>query len=478
MAIDALTTSGINTLINSYISTEQSKMITPLNARKYKYESMVSGYSTLSSKLDSLKSSLTDLKKTGTDSIFSHSKTATLSNSSFFSVSANSSAAIGSYSLKVNQLSKADVTVSRQDASTGAKLANGTYAFQIKSGSTTKDVSVTIDDTVTNYKESLAKINEAINSQAKEIVNSAVFSPDGTKSQMSITAKNQGSDNQIVLQALDGDTTAEPLLNFLGYSLNASSPRTVDRETTISDGSAGYVYDSAQLSAKMKFNGIDIQRNSNVISDLVTGLTFTLTGSMKDTDDPVNVNIAGNISDVKSKVENFVSKFNEVYNYVKVNTSTSTVSRGAFASDATALSLLNSMSTLAYGKVEGLGDGKLSRLSDIGITFTSDGGLKISDSSKLEKKLTDNLSEVEAMFNSDKGIATKLYATVNPYLGSSGYLSKSNESMNNTIKYISDKITSTQARIDKSADVMRGKYEQLQMQLAQLLNTQGAYYSG
>ncbi|MGE5399609.1 MAG: flagellar filament capping protein FliD [Ignavibacteriales bacterium] len=468
MAIDALTTSGIDSLVSSFITSEQNRAITPLDNRKTKYQNMITGYSTLSSKLDSLKSILNDLKTTGSSSLFLPTMTASLSNSSFMSATATSTATAGSYTMRVQQLAKADIAVSKQDLSSAAKLANGTYNFQVVSGSTTKDVSVTIDDTVTDFKSSLQKIKDAINSQASDVVSAAAFSPDSTHSRLSMTAKNMGVDNQIILQ--EKDSSSESLLNFLGYSLNANTPRTVDRDTVISDGSSGYIYDASALNAKFQFNGMDIQRNSNVVSDLVEGLTLSLTAEMKDTDPNVNISVAGSTSSVKTKITDFVSKFNDVYNYVKINSSTSTVARGKFTGDATAISLLNGLSQAAYTRVSGIADGKLGRLGELGISFASDGGLTISDSSKLDSKIANNLSEVEAIFNSDSGVASKLYNLVNPYLGSDGYLAKVNTSYTKTITDLSSKITSTQTRIDKSADVMRKKYEALQTQLAALLN--------
>lgn len=485
MATTYLTTSGINSLVSSYTTSEQSKLITPLNTRKTKYQNMVSAYSALSSRLDTFKTSLNELKTTGSSSVFAKTKSATLSNSSFFSVTAGTKAAAGAYSLRVSQLAKSDVTVSKQDASTAAKLANGTYTFQIKSGSTTKDVSVTIDDTVTDYSSTLKAIRDAVNSQATDIVNASAFSPDGSKSQLSITAKNSGNSNQIVLQQKDGDTSGESILNYLGYSLNSSTPRSVDRETMISDGSAGYIYADTELNAKMKFNGIDIERNTNTVSDLVDGLTFNLTAAMKDTDDAVNVSISESSSSVKSKIENFVSQFNSIYSFIKTYSATSvsttsagtTSSRGAFAGDATTNSLVSGLSSAAYAKVDGLTDSTINRLGDIGISFSSSSGLTISDSSKLEKAIGNNLGDVEKLFNSDNGIAAKLYNQVSKYTGTDGYLAKANESYNNNISYLAKKITSKQESIDKNASILRSKYEKLQLQLATLMTTMGSYYS-
>lgn len=473
MAIDALTSSGIDSLISSYTASEQSRMISPLTTRKTSYENKISTYTTLSSKLDSLKSQLSALKATDSTSLFVPTMTATLSSSSFMSASASSKAVPGSYTMRVQQLAKNDITVSRQDLSSAAKLANGTYNFQIVSGTTTKDISVTIDDTVTDFKGSLQKIKDAINSQAPEIVSAAAFSPDSTTSRLSITSKNMGLDNKIVLQ--EKDTTSSAILGYMGYALNAGTPPTVDRDTTVSDGTSGYIYDSSLLNAKFNFNGLDFQRSSNTVNDAVDGLTFTLTAEMKDTDPNINISVSTSTSSVRSKIENFVTKFNEIYYYLKTNSSTTTTSRGALAGDATTMSLLQSMANAAYTRVDGLSSSVPNRLGDLGISFTSTGGLTISDSSKLDKMISNNLSDVGAIFNSTNGIATTLYSQVNRYVGTEGYLAKANTSYNNTVTDLASKITAKQTSIDKSAEVLRSKYEALQTQLATLLTASSMF---
>ena len=70
MAVDALTTSGINSLVESYTKSQTKNRVDPLTTRKTKYSNLSSAYTTISSKLGSLKSSLADLKETGESSAF------------------------------------------------------------------------------------------------------------------------------------------------------------------------------------------------------------------------------------------------------------------------------------------------------------------------------------------------------------------------------------------------------------------------
>ncbi len=80
---DILTTSYITSLVNSYIQSETTKSITPLQDRKSKYSNLSTAYGTLSSKLDAFKSFLTDFKLTGSSSAFA-SKLASLNRQQFY----------------------------------------------------------------------------------------------------------------------------------------------------------------------------------------------------------------------------------------------------------------------------------------------------------------------------------------------------------------------------------------------------------
>lgn len=105
MAIDLLTTSGINSFINSYIQSESEKRITPLKTRQNKYNKLSSAYSNLLSNIDKLKSSLSTLKLRDASSVF-RAKKAETSNNNLVSATATSLADAGSFTIRTNQLAK------------------------------------------------------------------------------------------------------------------------------------------------------------------------------------------------------------------------------------------------------------------------------------------------------------------------------------------------------------------------------------
>jgi len=313
-------------------------------------------------------------------------------------------------------------------------------------------------------------------------VSASAFSPTTTTSQLSLTAKNTGVDYRITSLL---DTNGGTALTELG--LNLGSARTQYDQTGDPD-TPGFMYsdiaDSTnELNARFSMNNINIQRSSNIVSDLVNGVTFTMNAAMDAEDSDVSVTVNNDVEGSKKKIEDFVKKFNDVYTYIKNNSQNMSGTRGIFLGDANTSSLMSAFRTTAYTQVTGITSGNIDDLNEIGIEFDSLSGLKIADSSTLEKKLAESMGQVEKLFNSSDGLANQLHDAIDPYLGNDGYISNLKSSYDRNIKSIKDKITGTQERIDKSSDTLRGKYEELQLQLMSFYNMQsimssfsGGYY--
>ena len=302
---------------------------------------------------------------------------------------------------------------------------------------------------------------------ASAIVSASVFAPDSANSQFSLTAKTSGLDNRITSISDSGASTA---LAAIGINFGASRP--VFDQSAIPD-TAGFVYaDVTQnanlLNAKIQFNGLNFQRNTNSVSDLVNGVTFNLKSVMQASDTTVNVAVATDNANIKTKVESFISKFNDLYTFMDAKSERNFGEKGIFTGDSNTSSLLESFTSNLSSKISGIADGDLAYLSQIGISFNSTTGLSISNSTLFDDNLTDTISQVEALFNSSSGIANTLYDKINPYLGAAGYLATSKKSLDDNVSYMETKITAMKKRIDKRAENMRKQYEGLQSQLVTL----------
>ncbi len=579
MAVDISTASGINTLVQQFMTSEVTKRVEPLNTKVTSYGALSSAWTALGSAVDSFKSAAYDLQSTSSDTYFG-AKAATSTNSAFVTATATKDASIAAFTMRVNQLAKNDIAVSNSMASaTAVTNMAGKHTLQFTNGDYTSKVDVTLTDSETNatvmqkisdavngskaivnsaamdassiytgsgsfkinlngtdtaidydysggktYAEVIddmaTKINAAVpgvtaekivdgsnvnlrltvgnssqyisidqtsdtgtllNSSnfnmsatkikaASGIVSTAVFTPSSGNSKLSLTSKTSGYDNR--LQMTDASGSA---LSFLGLDSGVLSAHTKMAD----DNSAGFVYTvnsstDNQLNAKVVFNGINVQSNSNTLDSLANGVTLVLKSVMIPSDSDVTVNVGSDVSTVKNKIYDFMSKFNKVYSAIKSRSNTDTTGRGVFVSDPSASALLNTLRTAATSKVAGLADGNLSYLSQIGITFDPASGVSLTNDSLLTDAITNKPTQLANMFNSSSGIASTLYSKLSRYAGADGSIAKTQASITSSTKYLNDKITTTQAQIEKQATSLRNQYNRLQAQLA---NMTSAYYT-
>ncbi len=581
MAIDLLTTSGINSFINSYIQTESAKRISPLKKRQTKYNNLTSVYSNLLSSIDKLKSSLSTLKLRDSSSIFK-AKKAESSNTNLVFATAGSGADEGSFTIRTNQLAKNDtlLSIDRNSDSYSAITSPGTYSFTIKTGDGSgsyylSNVSVTLEESdFTNgnisYSTLANKIKNAIKDDKAEITSSSVsgylsssgsfklnlggteteitysegnyedvidsivsqinnisgvtaekilvdgnfqlkitavnsskyiqlkddtgtlltqlgvssnkeiaasgvitassFSPVVGSTQFSISSKNTGYNFRIMEISDDGPNG---LLNEFGINLGTNRQAFVQNEN--GEDTAGFVHNLTDLSAKFLFNGIEIQRDSNIISDLVNGVTITLKSVFTTNDPDVVISVGTDVAGIKSKVESFINSFNELYSYLRKNSSSISGQRGILFGDSTTSSLLNILSSSGYQPLLGFSSDVINSLSKLGITFDVNNGLSISDSSQLESAILSRTSEVELFFNDTNGFAETLYSKINSYTGANGYIQQTISRMNSNLTQLNDSITRIQNQINKSAENLRKQYQKLQTQLANLLSSQSLF---
>jgi len=145
-----LSTSYITQLIDNYKYNEQVKQVEPITARKAKYSNLSSTWNSLKTKLSSFRTILSDLKSTSSDSLF-NTKKATLSSSDFFTASADKTASINNYEMRVLQLAKNDLLVSNTMVSgTSVTTLAGNHTFSVSSGNYSANVDVELTASETN----------------------------------------------------------------------------------------------------------------------------------------------------------------------------------------------------------------------------------------------------------------------------------------------------------------------------------------
>ena len=225
------------------------------------------------------------------------------------------------------------------------------------------------------------------------------------------------------------------------------------------------------LDAKFTINSTDsadeITKSSNTFEINGVSITLKATNSTDYTESTyTTVTVDEDQNAITSKIEDFLSKFNTVTDYIKAQSavtenSSGAYTRGALAGQSTYTSLRMNLINAMTEEVTGLTSGDPNYLSGIGITFDNDLHVSISDSDLFSEALSDDPSAVEALFNSTDGVATKISALLEPFTEDDGIIEATQE-------VISDQIARSEDQVDRLEDRMTRREAQLRSQFASM----------
>lgn len=433
-----------------------SNPVTRLENRQTSLNARLSVLGELKTKLSALNKLAKELNLTGTGSKF-NVYSAESSLPSILTGVATSSSSVGTHSLLVTQLAKADTAISSQLSSTATTIADmegtGTKTIRLTVNGTSTDISF---DIVAGQSNStvLANIAAAVNASTAAGMTASVVSDSTGTSRLVFTSKQTGS-----AQAVSMSDQTGTVLNSMGLSAGVIAGRTASTSTT-----AGFLYSSTTLlDAKFKVNGIDITRGSNTVTDVLSGVTLELKGVQLATDAPVTLKISTDKSKVKSSIEEFIKKYNEALEYLNAKTAVNpdTKTREILASDQVFKGLKLNMRALMSSPVSTVQTGNPTLLSEVGIKVGSNGTLSIADTAAFENAVASDVRKVSDLFNSSNGLAGRLSALLEQFTLSGGQLDIAQEGTNSALTNLKTALTRTKTQIDAKVAFFRKQYESL-----------------
>jgi flagellar hook-associated protein 2 len=433
-----------------------SNPVTRLENRQTSLNARLSVLAELKTKLSALNKLAKDLNTTGTASKF-NVYGAESSLPSILTATATSSSSVGTHSLLVTQLAKADTAISAQLSGTATTIADtegaGTKSIRLTVNGTSTDISFDIAAGQSNSTV-LANMAAAINASTAAGVTASVVSDTSGTSRLVFTSKQTGS-----AQAVSMSDQTGTVLNSIGLSASVIAERTASTSTT-----AGFLYSSTTLlDSKFKVNGIDITRGSNTVTDVLSGVTLELKGVQLPTDAPVALKISTDKAKVKTTIEEFIKKYNEALEYLSTKTSVDPdkKTREILASDQVFKGLRVNMRSLMSSAVSTVQTGNPTLLSEVGIKVASNGTLSISDTAAFENALASDVRKVSDLFNSSNGLASRLNTLLEQFTSTGGQLDIAQDGTNTALASVKTALTRTNVQIDGKVAFFRKQYEQL-----------------
>ncbi|MGY3577103.1 flagellar filament capping protein FliD [Bradyrhizobium sp. USDA 4504] len=379
---DALIEAEVNAKLAA--ATSITTTITANQAKITAYQSLQTELSTLATGLSSLSTSI--INSIATNAFATRaatiSSTGDVSASSALNMSVNSGSATGDHTLQITQLATAQKVIgSSQSSSSMALGLSGTFSLGL-SGGTSTAISITSG-------MSMQDIVDTINAQTST-----------TNVQASIVQVSSGSYEMVLTGTHDAadiaysSTSGDDILNELGVT---------DTSEAFTD-----VLQKSQ-SAEFTLDGIALTRNTNDISDVLSGVTFDLLQPTP-SGTSLNISIETDTSQITSALQTFVTNYNAFRDQVIAqsaqNSDGTAASSAVLFGDSTMRDLMTQLQQVLSGTVGGM------TMADLGLSFNENNELQL-DTGTLSTVLTQNLAGVTQLLSAQTATSSSQLSVVN-----------------------------------------------------------------
>ncbi|GET16106.1 flagellum hook associated protein FliD [Ligilactobacillus agilis] len=382
----------------------------PLSTRKTSDQDLIKSLNEQTSAWKNISASLSDLKRALNylkDDDQYYTKATSSSNQSVATITADTTAGIGNYSIKVSQLATSmkisggiPAALGTSDADSSQKL-NLTGSLTLTSNVGSATLNIDASQNINDIANAINKLTVTTkDDKGNDVVKSLGITAIVVANHLVLRSVATGKDNTISVSS--SDNTADSL------GLGSSQIRTV-----------------AGQDAVFNIDGYDLTSASNTVTNAINGATISLNGlSTKEADGSLaetNLNVVNDTSYLHAAVQNFVDKYNATMKYLneytKIDTSTDDLDEkknGVLEDDSAASRLKSELSHLAIS----LGvdtNSKTGQKIDTGMTSSQLGisvdrdGIMSLDSEKLEKAINggNGIETIKNFFYNTTGRITK-----------------------------------------------------------------------
>lgn len=452
--------------------------ISRLQDQATKIQTKISAYS----QVKSLVSGFQDAVRKMLDPGFWSSMKATSSDTTALTVSTSTGAASGNYSVSVSRLaaSQSVVTNAAVPSATEALGGTGRLSIQLGSWSNTAEGGTTFNpgsaDAVSidvAAGDSLEKIRDKINQAKAGVTATIVKDANGARLVTSSTQTGEANGFRITASA----TPAAPAEAEDGTPIEPTPASGIVQALAYDPAQAtsGTRLTQAAANAQATINGVDVSSASNTFSDVLTGLSLTVS---KVTTAPVTLNVAQDNDAITQGFNDFATAYNSLASYLKNNTKYDETSKtgGTLQGDSMALSVLNQLRARLGSS--NTASGAFGTLSSVGLQMSTSGTITV-NTAKLNSALG-NLEELKKFFTNtgteggtDIGLGNSLTSITRAMLDTEGPISTRTEGLRTTIKNNEKQ----QARLDDRAALyekrLRAQYTALDKAMASITQQSG-----
>lgn len=446
------------------IMKQEKVPLTNLQTKKDNTTAYKNFFTTLNTKMATLKDAATALS----DSTTFTKNSATSSDTTKMIVTAGDSAVAGTYSVNVTSLATQQVSGSSavKIVDNGTKIkfdSSMTGSKLIISDGTSIDLTE-FDDQDLDMDTALSKIAAKIN-QTSSGVTASIVQTSSTDQKLVLTSKSTGKDSSFTITESG---------TFWGF------PDPPQQEAN---------------DAVFTVNGIEVRSSSNEVKSAIPGVTLTLLAD----DVTSTVKVSQDTDSIITKINTFVSAYNDIVTTIRDNTTKSTQnSDGSLSLTLQGdpllrdlMSQLNSWMNTSIGTTKGLN--LLSNIGleiDKGVTSASLMTGKITfDSSVFKAKMLEDPTGVQKLLGGTITTSTGGETTTTTGIGGlfknnlqdwnksvDGLIASKIKGYDSEISYLSESIQNLSDRLDRREESLKKQYANLEVIMSSL-NNQKSYVS-
>ncbi len=418
----------IDSLVSKLMAAERAPAENRISTNETKTKAQISAFGAIKSAMTGLEEALKKLNGVGNEP----GRKTTVGEDAGFTASASSSAALGSYSVVVEQMATAHKLQSAA-VSKDTQLGHGTLTLQVGDGES-------FEVNIESGKGTLADIRDAINTQAAGKGVTATIVRGDAGDVLVLSSSQVGSAGAMSIQASGGDGGLAAL-NTTGGSMTVAA---------------------AAQDAILTVDGITRTVSDNKVTDVIDGVTLDL--SKAKPGEAFRLEVGSDASTLKASMLNFISAYNTAIAAVRTQSAAGGEGKvaGALSGDSSARNMIQ---TLRNAIGNNYGD-----FANLGLKTAVDGSLSL-DGTKFDTAIAANPNAVKGLLGEESGVGKNLRDILLNFNGTNGLLADRSKGLDDRMKSITKQRTDLDARMERLEASYRRQFVALDAMMGQMQST-------
>jgi flagellar hook-associated protein 2 len=444
-----ITFSGFNQIdfgmILNAVMQQERLPLDRLDTQRKALETQKAAFSTLATKLGALETAGNNLKKADSLGVLKVTSSGT-----GVGVSASSGTNTGTYSVVVSEKARAQAMASATvyDSLDDVVGTAGTFTITPATGD---PIVLTLTGSTT--VQGLATL---INEAEDTPVSAAVVQVAPGDYKLVLTGKNTGADNAFtVTQTLSGGAG-------LGFS---------DFDGDNVYGNSGEDLTQAARNAAFTVNGLAVQSASNVVTDVVPGVTLTLAA---ESPDAVTIDVTRDSAAAKEKVTKFIDAYNAIVAFMTEQNTAAIAGKASIGRDPLTRGFKSAMREVLMGQYADATT--FNTLAGVGIGFDTTGKLTL-DTAAFDTAIKADPADVQRLMagaSGNGGAFGAITGAIKEYTKAGGLIFDMKERLTEQVRNMEDRLDQMAERLERRRLVLQREFTAADNAMTQLKSQGGA----